>query len=141
MYNLLMMDIELVKNTASERASEGASEHNCMVRTPTVAKTEATKQKHNCWVRTPQTAKTETTKQKQQNRNNKTQHRIFILCHPLPFRSIVVCIGVRTLYLCRHLASVFAPCILPLQLAAGCCFSTAITRAVAACHGQAHIPP
>ena len=45
-------------------------------------------------------------KQKQQNRNNKTQHRIFILCHPLPFRSIAVCIGVRTaiLHRCSHLA-------------------------------------
>ena len=41
-------------------------------------------------------------KQKQQNRNN--AH-----LHPLPFRSIAVCIGVRTLHLARHPASVFAP--------------------------------
>ena len=107
-YNLLMMDIEPVENTASERASEGASERNCMVRTPPVSQTKATKQKHNCWVRTPKAAKTDTTKQKQH-----TQQRIFISCHPLPFRSIALCIGVRTaiLHRCSHLVSIPPSCI------------------------------
>ena len=92
----------------SKRASEGASEHNCMVRTQTVAKTEATKQKHNCKVRTPKAANTEVTKQKQH-----TQHRIFISCHPLLFPSIAVCIGVRTaiLHRCSHLAFIPPSCI------------------------------
>ena len=55
--------------------------------------------------------KTEATTKKQH-----TQHKMFISCHPLPFRSIAVCIGVRTaiLHRCSHLAfiiaSVFAPC-------------------------------
>ena len=66
---------------------------------------------HNCRVRTPKAAKTETTKKKQH-----TQHRIIVNFHPLPCRSIAVCVGVRTLHLSRHLALVFAPCILPLQL-------------------------
>ena len=45
--------------------------------------------------------KTESTKKKQH-----TQHRMFISGHPLPFRSIAVCIGVRTaiLHRCSHLA-------------------------------------
>ena len=55
--------------------------------------------------------KTEATKKKQH-----TQHIILISCHPLPFRSIAVCIGVRTAILHRgsHLAFIiasgFAPC-------------------------------
>ena len=51
-------------------------------------------------------AKTEATKQKQH-----TQHRIIVNFHPLPFRTIVVCMGVRTLHLSCHLAPVFAPCL------------------------------
>ena len=50
--------------------------------------------------------KTEATKQKQH-----TQHRIIVNFHPLPFRTIVVCMGVRTLHLSCHLAPVFAPCL------------------------------
>ena len=46
--------------------------------------------------------KTEATKQKQH-----TQHRIIVNFHPLPFRSIVVCIGARTLHPSRLFASVF----------------------------------
>ena len=44
-------------------------------------------------------------KQKQQDRNS-TQHMIIVYIHPLQFRSITVCIGVRTaiLHRCSHLA-------------------------------------
>ena len=80
-------------------------------------------------------------KQKQQNRNNKTQHRIFILCHPLPFRSIVVCIGARTLHLSRHLASVFAPFISPLQLVAWYFCVQLSLEQFAAYHGEYASPP
>ena len=47
---------------------------------------------------------TETTQQKQH-----TQHRIFITCQPLPFRTSAVCIALRTaiLHRCSHLA--FSP--------------------------------
>ena len=120
-----MMDIEPVENTASERASEGASERNCMVRTPPVAQTEATKQKNT----TVGCEHQKQRKQKQQNRNN-THNREFsfhvIRCHFGPLLSALVfappsCIDARTLYLSRHLASVFAPCMLPLQLAPYLC--------------------
>ena len=51
-------------------------------------------------------------KQKQQNRNN-TQHMIIVYIHPLPFRSIAVCIGVRTaiLHRCSHLTFIPPSCI------------------------------
>ena len=39
-----------------------------------------------------------------------TAHNYIVYIHPLPFRSIVVYIGVRTLHLSHHPASVFAPC-------------------------------
>ena len=58
--------------------------------------------------------KTEATKQKQH-----TQHRIIVNFHPLPFRTIVVCMGVRTLHLSCHLASVIAPCIFLVCLSDG----------------------
>ena len=71
-----------------------------MVRAPTAANTEATKQKHNCWVRTPKPAKTETTKQK--------HHTI----HDYNIYSSVAISVHCCLHWCshRHLASVFAPC-------------------------------
>ena len=51
-------------------------------------------------------------KQKQQNRSN-TQHMIIVYIHPLPFRSIAVCIGVRTaiLHRCSHLTFIPPSCI------------------------------
>ena len=69
-------------------------------------------------------------KQKQQNRNNKTQHRIIVYIHPLPFRSIAVCIGVRTLHPSRHLASVLAPCIFLVCLSDDRLRTSSIVRAV-----------
>ena len=49
--------------------------------------------------------KQHSSQQKQHNRKS-TQHRIIVYIHPLPFRSIAVCIGVRTaiLHRCSHLA-------------------------------------
>ena len=117
------------KPRASERASEGA---NTMVRAPTAANTEATKQKHNCRVRTPQAAKTEATKQKQH-----TTHDYSI------YSSVAISVHC-CLHWCshRHLALVLAPYIYPaiLHLCSHFSFSiavrclvflcTAITRAV-----------
>ena len=68
------------------------------------ANTDACRQEQ-CNVRTPRATKTKTTKQKQHT----TQKANNISCHPLPFRLVlgsnVVCIGVRTLHRCSHLAS------------------------------------
>jgi len=74
-----------------------------MVRTPTAANTEATKQKHNCWVRTPKPAKTEATKQRQH-----TTHDYSI------YSSVAISVHC-CLHWCshRHLASVLAPYIDP----------------------------
>ena len=95
---------------ASERASERGSERTQLHGANTTSSTNRSNKtkKHNCWVRTPKAAKTETTKQKQH-----TQQRIFISCHPLPFRSIALCIGVRTaiLHRCSHLVSIPPSCI------------------------------
>ena len=74
----------------------------------------------NCRVRTPKA-----TKQNQQKRNSTHNTECsfqVIRCHfgPLLFALVFAppsCIGARTLHLSRHLASVFAPCMLPLQLA------------------------
>ena len=72
-------------------------------------------------MRTPKAAKTEATKKKQH-----TQHIIFISCHPLSFRSIAVCICVRTaiLHRCSHLAFIPPSCIgvrtLQVSIAARC---------------------
>ena len=58
------------------------------------------------------------------NRSNTTEtahNTKSFYTHPLPFRSIAVCIGVRTLHLSRHPASVFAPYRFPLRLATLSC--------------------
>ena len=76
-------------------------------------------------------------KQKQQNRNN-TQHMIIVYIHPLPFRSIAVCIDVRTaiLHRCSHLTFIPPSCIcvrtFHFSIAVRCLvfLCTAITRAV-----------
>ena len=88
-----------------QRAREGASEHNCMVRTPTVAKTEATTLKHNCRVRITKAAKTKTTKQKQHTTHDYSiyssvaisVHCCLHRCSHLAFIP-PSCIGVRTLH-------------------------------------------
>ena len=68
---------------------------NCMVRTPTAAKAEATTQKHNCKVRTPSAAKTEATIQTEHTTH---KHYIFIRCHFGPMLVFPSWIGVRTFH-------------------------------------------
>ena len=107
-----------------QRAREGASEHNSMVRTPTVAKREATTLKHNCRVRITKAAKTKTTKQKQH-----TTHDYSI------YSSVAISVHC-CLHRCSHLAFIPPSCIgvrtLHVSIAVRCLvlLCTAITRAV-----------
>ena len=93
---------EMMKKTRRERASERGSERTQLHQKQKQHQQQQKQQNRNttvgCEHRTQQ-------KQKQQNRNN-TQYMIIIYIHPLPFRSIAVCIGVRTaiLHRCSHLA-------------------------------------
>ena len=60
-----------------------------------------------------QGANTKSSKNRSNKKKQHTQHRIFISCHPLSFRSIAVCICVRTaiLHRCSHLAFIPPSCI------------------------------
>ena len=107
--------VSKLKKTPRERASEGASEHNCIKNRSNNSKNRSNKTETQLFG-----ANTKSN----ENRNNKTETaHIFIRCNfgPLLFALVFAppsCIGVRTLHLSRHLASVFAPCMLPLQFAA-----------------------
>ena len=71
----------------------------------------------NCWVRAPKAANTEATNQSQ-NHSPSSSVAMSVHCclHWCSHRHLAVCTGARTLHLSRHLALVFAPCVLPLQL-------------------------
>ena len=105
-----------LKQTRRERASEGAREHNCIKNRSNISKNRSNKTGTQLFG-----ANTKSN----ENRNNKTETaHIFIRCNfgPLLFGLVFAppsCIGVRTLHLSRHLASVFAPCIFLVCLSDG----------------------
>ena len=82
------------------------------------------------WRRKPVKKETETTLFTTEATQQKehTTHNLYI--HPLPFRSIGVCIGVRTLHRSRHLASVLAPCIFLVCLSDDRLRTSSLVRAV-----------
>ena len=94
----------------SERASERASERGSE-RTQWCEHQQQQTQKQQNRNTTAGCEHQKQRKQKQQNRNN-TQHMIIVYIHPLPFRSIAVCIGVRTaiLHWCSHLTFIPPSC-------------------------------
>ena len=86
--------------------------------------------------------KQHSSQQKQHNRNS-TQHRITVYIHPLPFRSIVVCIGVRTaiLHRCSHLTSIPPSCIGARTLHFSCVpfrWSYRLAFRVCVCHSNSY---
>ena len=99
--------VSQLKKTRRERASEGASEHNCIKNRSNISKNRSNKTGTQLFG-----ANTKSN----ENRNNKTETaHIFIRCNfgPLLFGLVFAppsCIGVRTLHRSHHLASVFAPC-------------------------------